>query len=406
MIFLRGREIILGVGGGISAYKSADLVRRLQDSGFLVTVVPTRSAANFVGTATWEALSGRPAHDDLWNDISSVPHISLAKKADGIIIAPTTADLLSRIAQGRADDLLTNIVLASTAPLILVPAMHPEMWLNAATVANVATLRSRGVIVVEPDEGRMTGEDTGIGRYPDSAKIISALDQALLHQADLTGVEVLITAGGTQEAIDPVRYIGNRSSGKQGYAAAFAAASRGAKVTLISANATLPDLEGIKTVHVRSASQMHREVLAHYKSAAIVIMSAAVADATPANAAEEKIEKSNYSKIDLLPTVDILRELGADKGDRILIGFAAQAGKDARAKALTKYLEKNLDFLYFNDVSGGAIFGEEATTGEIVGMPAEGAGAVVLESVSGISKVTLANKLFDLAATKLGLSHD
>ena len=200
MTFLRGREIILGVGGGISAYKSADLVRRLQDSGFLVTVVPTRSAANFVGNATWEALSGRPVHDDLWSDISSVPHISLAKKADAIVIAPTTADLLSRIAQGRADDLLTNIVLASTAPLILVPAMHPEMWLNAATQANVTTLRSRGVVVVEPDEGRMTGEDTGIGRYPDSAKIISALDKALLHRADLAGVEILITAGRCQGA--------------------------------------------------------------------------------------------------------------------------------------------------------------------------------------------------------------
>lgn len=406
MIFPRGREIILGVGGGISAYKSADLIRRLQDSGFLVTVIPTRSSAKFVGNATWEALSGRAVHDDLWSDIASVPHISLAKSASALVIAPTTADLLARIAQGRADDLLTNVVLASTAPLILIPAMHPEMWLNAATQENVRILRSRGVTVVEPDEGRMTGDDVGVGRYPESAKIIAAIGTALDHRADLRGVKVLITAGGTQEPIDPVRFIGNRSSGKQGYAAAYAAAARGAKVTLISANATLPDIEGVDLVHVETAAQMHQQVMKNYKNSAIVIMSAAVADATPLISSAQKLEKSNYAQIELTPTIDILRELGSAKGDAFLIGFAAQTGEDGVAKAISKYSAKNLDLLYINDVSDGAIFGEDETSGEVYGLGAIGGGPSILERVSSISKVTLANKLLDIAVNKLGLSHD
>ena len=404
-MFPRGREIILGVGGGISAYKSADLIRRLQDSGFLVTVIPTRSSAQFVGNATWEALSGRPVHDDLWSNIASVPHISLAKSASAIVIAPTTADLLSRIAHGRADDLLTNIVLASTTPLILVPAMHPEMWLNAATQENVRTLRDRGITVVDPDEGRMTGEDVGVGRYPESAKIIAALDSVLTHRADLRGVKVLVTAGGTQEPIDPVRFIGNRSSGKQGYAAAYAAAVRGADVTLISANSILPEIEGIEVIHVHTAAEMRDQVMKHFDASAIVIMSAAVADATPVPSVE-KVDKSEYLHIDLTPTVDILKELGAKKADQYLIGFAAQTGVEGVAKAVKKYSSKNLDLLYINDVSGGKIFGEDETSGEIYGISTHGGSAATLESVTAISKVTLANKLLDLAVDKLGLTHD
>ena len=406
MIFPRGREIILGVGGGISAYKSADLIRRLQESGFLVTVIPTRSSAKFIGNATWEALSGRPVHDDLWSNVASVPHISLAKSAGAIVIAPTTADLLARIAQGRADDLLTNVVLASTAPLVLVPAMHPEMWLNAATQENVRILRSRGVIVVEPDEGRMTGEDVGIGRYPESVKIISAINVALNHRADLRGVKVLITAGGTQEPIDPVRFIGNRSSGKQGYAAAYAAATRGAKVTLISANSSLPDIEGIDVIHVQTAAQMHQQVIANFEGSAIVIMSAAVADATPLSSSTEKLEKSNYAQIELTPTIDILRELGSAKADTFLIGFAAQTGGDGISKAIKKYSAKNVDLLYINDVSDGAIFGKDETSGEIYGIGTDGGRPSILERVGPVSKVTLANKLLDIAVNKLGLSHD
>ena len=397
---LRGREIILGVGGGISAYKSADLIRRLQDHGFLVTVVPTRSSQNFVGNATWAALSGREVHDDLWSNVHSVPHIDLAKKCDAIVIAPSTADLLSRIATGRADDLLTNIILASTAPLILVPAMHPEMWLNAAVQANVALLRSRGVVVVEPDEGRMTGSDVGVGRYPESSRIIETLSETLDIKADLKGINVLVTAGGTREAIDPVRYIGNHSSGKQGFATAFAASKRGAKVTLIAANSDEPDIEGVQMLRVSTADQMHRAVTDHFEEANVVIMTAAVADAKPSQANDQKLDKNSYHSIELTPTVDILKEIGQRKGERVLIGFAAQTGEDGLAKAIEKYAQKNLDLIYLNDVSGGAIFGSDQTSGMIV------RSGEVVEELHGVSKLTLADKLLDFAAHKLGLAHD
>lgn len=399
-MFPRGREVILGVGGGISAYKSADLIRRLQEHGFLVTVIPTRSAQNFIGNATWAALSGRPVHDDLWSEVHSVPHIELAKKADAILIAPTTADLLARLAAGRADDLLTNVVIASTAPLILVPAMHTEMWLNPATIANVALLRSRGVVVVEPDEGRMTGSDTGVGRYPESAKIIDALDLTLKTKGDLIGVSVLVTAGGTQEPIDPVRYIGNHSSGKQGYAVAYAAAMRGADVTLIAANSSEPLIEGITTIHVKTADEMHVEVMKAFPDTDMVIMSAAVADAKVLQVSDHKLEKSQYSEISLEPTVDILKSLGQMKEKKILVGFAAQTGSDGLLKAIEKYSAKNVDLLYVNDVSGGAIFGKDVTSGSIID---EG---VVIESVNEIPKVTLAHKLLDLARNKLSLPND
>jgi len=394
-MFPRGREVILGVGGGISAYKSADLIRRLQDHGFLVTVIPTRSSQNFVGNATWAALSGRPVYDDLWSDVHSVPHISLAKSADAIVIAPTTADLVARIAQGRADDLLTNILLATTSPILLVPAMHPEMWLNAATQANVATLRSRGIVVLDPDEGRMTGSDTGIGRYPESPKIINALNDLLSSKADLIGRSVLVTAGGTQEPIDPVRFIGNRSTGKQGYAVAYAAAARGASVTLIAANSHEEAIEGITTIHVQSADQMHKAVLEHFDQSNIVVMTAAVADAKPLHQADLKIEKVSYHSIELTPTVDILKELGDRKKSQILVGFAAQTGDGAIAKAREKYLNKKLDLIYVNDVSGGAIFGSDQTSGSIL----DGSG--IVEELAGVSKVTLAHKLLDLASDKL-----
>jgi len=394
-MFPRGREVILGVGGGISAYKSADLIRRLQDHGFLVTVIPTRSSQNFVGKATWAALSGRPVYDDLWSDVHSVPHISLAKSADAIVIAPTTADLVARIAQGRADDLLTNILLATTSPILLVPAMHPEMWLNAATQANVATLRSRGIVVLDPDEGRMTGSDTGIGRYPESPKIINALNDLLSSKADLIGRSVLVTAGGTQEPIDPVRFIGNRSTGKQGYAVAYAAAARGASVTLIAANSHEEAIEGITTIHVQSADQMHKAVLEHFDQSNIVVMTAAVADAKPLHQADLKIEKVSYHSIELTPTVDILKELGDRKKSQILVGFAAQTGDGAIAKAREKYLNKKLDLIYVNDVSGGAIFGSDQTSGSIL----DGSG--IVEELAGVSKVTLAHKILDLASDKL-----
>lgn len=395
----RGREIVLGVTGGISAYKSCDLLRRLQDHGFLVTVIPTRASLNFVGVATWEALSGREIATDLWNNVHQVPHVSIAKKADAIIIAPATADILAKMAHGIADDLLTNTLLASTAPVIVVPAMHTEMWLNPATVSNIETLRNRGVVVIEPGTGKLTSGDVGVGRYPESADIISGLLETLSLTSDLLGKRVLISAGGTREAIDPVRYIGNHSSGKQGYALAHAAALRGAKVTLVSANSQEPNIEGIEIIRVVSASQMQEALEANFDLADIVIMAAAVADVRPAGISSGKISKSELKSIELIQNPDILKVLSSRKRDQVIIGFAAQtqaADNGGLAQAAKKLQEKALDAIYFNDVSEGAIFGADETSGVIV--TADGAE----EAVPRVSKVTLANKILDLALNKLG----
>ena len=395
----RGREIVLGVTGGISAYKSCDLLRRLQDHGFLVTVIPTRASLNFVGVATWEALSGREIATDLWNNVHQVPHVSIAKKADAIIIAPATADILAKMAHGIADDLLTNTLLASTAPVIVVPAMHTEMWLNPATVSNIETLRNRGVVVIEPGTGKLTSGDVGVGRYPESADIISGLLETLSLTSDLLGKRVLISAGGTREAIDPVRYIGNHSSGKQGYALAHAAALRGAKVTLVSANSQEPNIEGIEIIRVVSASQMQEALEANFDLADIVIMAAAVADVRPAEISSGKISKSELKSIELIQNPDILKVLSSRKRDQVIIGFAAQtqaADNGGLAQAAKKLQEKALDAIYFNDVSEGAIFGADETSGVIV--TADGAE----EAIPRVSKVTLANKILDLALNKLG----
>ena len=395
----RGREIVLGVTGGISAYKSCDLLRRLQDHGFLVTVIPTRASLNFVGVATWEALSGREIATDLWNNVHQVPHVSIAKKADAIIIAPATADILAKMAHGIADDLLTNTLLASTAPVIVVPAMHTEMWLNPATFSNIETLRNRGVVVIEPGTGKLTSGDVGVGRYPESADIISGLLETLSLTSDLLGKRVLISAGGTREAIDPVRYIGNYSSGKQGYALAHAAALRGATVTLVSANSQEPNIEGIEIIRVVSASQMQEALEANFDLADIVIMAAAVADVRPAGISSGKISKSELKSIELIQNPDILKVLSSRKRDQVIIGFAAQtqaADNGGLAQAAKKLQEKALDAIYFNDVSEGAIFGADETSGVIV--TADGAE----EAVPRVSKVTLANKILDLALNKLG----
>ena len=395
----RGREIVLGVTGGISAYKSCDLLRRLQDHGFLVTVVPTRASLNFVGLATWEALSGREIATDLWNNVHQVPHISIAKKADAIVIAPATADILAKMAHGLADDLLTNVLLASTAPVIIVPAMHTEMWLNPATISNIKVLRERGITIIEPEVGKLTSGDVGVGRYPDSAKIINGLLESLNLSSDLLGKSVLISAGGTREAIDPVRYIGNLSSGKQGYALAHAAALRGAKVTLVSANSHELDIEGIETIRVVSAEQMQRALEENFSRADIVIMAAAVADVRPRKIAETKITKSELQSIELIPNPDILKTLSEHRDGQVMIGFAAQTDDAANGGlelAAKKLQEKGLDAIYFNDVSGGAIFGEDVTSGVLISIDGEA------ETVSQVSKVTLANKILDLALNKLG----
>ena len=399
---LLGRELILGVGGGISAYKSADLLRRLQDVGFGVSVIPTRASLNFVGSATWEALSGRPVNQNLWENVHEVPHIKRAREANLILIAPATADLIAKISGGIADDLLTNVVSAASCPIVLVPAMHPEMWLSAANQENVATLRSRGVLVIEPDEGRMTGDDFGVGRYPEVSRIISEVSSFAEIKSDLLGKKVLITAGGTREAIDPVRYIGNHSSGKQGYAVAVAARNRGAQVVLISANSSLQDPPGVEVIKVSSASQMQDALTNEFTDSQILVMAAAVADARPVSSSQEKIKKGNFEKIELQPNPDLLKELGAIRGkNQVLVAFAAETETISNATieaARTKMNSKGADLIFLNDVSNSAIFGEDKTSGILI----DNNGKSIECELQ--SKDTLADLLLDSALDKLGIS--
>lgn len=399
-MFPRGRKLLLGVAGGISAYKSCDLLRRLQDEGFIVDVVPTAASLNFVGKATWEALSGRNVITDLWEDVTKVPHISLAKESDLIVIAPATADLLAKLASGRADDLLTNIVLASTSPKILVPAMHPEMWSNAATVENVKVLKERGFYVVEPDEGRMTGSDFGVGRYPETTKIIETINKTIIQSADLSGKRILITAGGTREPIDPIRFIGNRSSGKQGFALAMAAASRGAQVHLVTANTDLPIIEGITTTAVETAEQMAAVLAVEFPHCDALIMSAAVADAKVLNYSDVKIKKESLGTVELDKNPDILKSLSQSKKlGQVIVGFAAETSSNALSleqSGFEKLSSKSLDIIYVNNVSGGAIFGSDKTEGLIIDKQKN------VIKVPEISKDTLSDILLDQLVSKLG----
>lgn len=398
-----GRELLLGVGGGISAYKSCDLLRRLQDCGFLVTVLPTRSSLNFVGKATWEALSGREVHTDLWSNIYQVPHIALAKKIDAMVVAPATADLIAKIAHGIADDLLTNVLLASDKPLVVVPAMHPAMWLNAATVANVSLLRSRGHLVIEPEIGRMTGDDFGPGRYPEVGGVVSKIQEYLNANSDLSGKKILVTAGGTREKIDPVRYLGNRSSGKQGLAICLQAIKRGASVTLIAANiepSLLTPLDGVTIIGVESTQDMREALAQHVPHCDVLFMGAAIADFKSAEYSETKMEKVDSQTIALERNPDLLAELGAGKKEnQIFIAFAAQGdihNPTELLKAQKKLIAKKADYLYLNNVIQKDIFGSEDTEGLI--LAADGVKNEVLRT----SKMTLAAKLLDLALDKLG----
>ena len=319
-------EILLGVGGGIAAYKSCDLFRRLQDKGFSVTVIPTPASLNFVGKATWEALSGKPVHTQVWEAVDKVNHVSLGDKADYIIVAPATADLIARIANGRADDLLTNSILASSAPKLIVPAMHPKMWLNPATQENVSKLRKLGFVVMEPETGRLTGKDSGVGRFPETSKIIEKFTNEIHVRPDLEGKRILITAGGTREAIDDVRFISNRSSGNQGLALANLASSRGAEVTLISANIApekLQQLHGIKVISVVNTEDLQRTLADEFPNCDVLIMAAAVSDAKPINQGG-KVKKENYQELKLVPTPDLLAEIAKNRTSQLLIGFAAE----------------------------------------------------------------------------------
>ncbi len=369
--------VVLGVGGGIAAYKAADLLRRLGEAGHDVTVVPTAAALEFVGAATWSALSHHPVSSDVWTDAAAVPHVRLGRDAELIVVAPATADLIARAAHGRADDLLTNTLLTARCPVLFAPAMHTEMWEHPATVDNVATLRRRGVTVLEPAVGRLTGADTGKGRLPEPTEIAD-LARLLLGRADalpydLAGVRVVVSAGGTREPLDPVRFLGNSSSGRQGYALAAVAAARGARVTLVSANVELPAPAGTEVVRVATALDLRDAVVKAGEDADVVVMAAAVADFRPAGQAEHKIKKSGDAPapIPLQENPDILAELVASaRRGRTVVGFAAETG-DSGSSVLdhgrAKLARKGCDLLVVNAVGPGKAFGQADNAGVILG---------------------------------------
>lgn len=401
--------MVLGVAGGIAAYKAVSLLRLMKEAGYNVQVVPTAAALEFVGRPTWAALSGNPVHATVWEDALGVEHVTLGKAAQLVIVAPATADLLARAVAGQADDLLTATLLTARCPVLMVPAMHTEMWTHPATVANVATLRARGVVVLDPAVGRLTGADSGPGRLPEPPAILSAA-RALLHtgvSADLAGQRLVISAGGTREPVDPVRFLGNRSSGKQGFALAAAAAARGARVTLVAANVELPDPAGAALVRVGTAAQLREAVLTAAAEADVVIMAAAVADYRPAEPAVSKLKKDaspngEPTPLKLARNPDILAELVSQRRAGILpaglrlVGFAAETG-DERGAALThaqaKLLSKGVDLLVYNDVSGGKVFGQDDTTVHLLTPSGRSAPAV-----AG-SKESVAHAILDAVKT-------
>ncbi len=362
-------RIVLGVGGGVAAYKAALLLRALTEAGHEVRVVPTESALHFVGAATFEALSGNPVTTDVWSHVPEVAHVRIGQTADLVVVAPATADLLARAAAGRADDLLTATLLTAHCPVVFVPAMHTEMWLHPATQDNVATLRRRGSIVLPPAVGRLTGPDSGPGRLPEPADV-AALAQVVLAagadvlRADLAGHRVVVSAGGTREPLDPVRYLGNRSSGRQGWALARVAAARGAEVVLVAANADLPAPFGVRVVPVGTAEELRTAALAEARDADVVVMAAAVADFRPATVAATKLKKGSASEPGAVPLVrnpDVLAELVTRRPPgQLVVGFAAETGDadgDVLAHARAKLARKGCDLLVVNDVSGGGVFG-------------------------------------------------
>ena len=360
------KRVVLGVCGSIAAYKSVEVCRRLVAGGFHVVPVMTADASRFLGAVTLSALASEPVHDSLWSDADPIPHTRLGLSADVVLVAPATATLLAKYAAGVADDLLTATLLATRAPVIVCPAMHTEMWEHPATVDNVATLRRRGVTVVEPGVGVLAGGDEGAGRLASVEEIVAAVDRALTPQ-DLAGRTVLVTAGGTREPLDPVRFLGNRSSGRQGDALAAEAAARGAEVTLVTA-ADRPAPAGVNVLRVDTAGEMEAVVLSRAGAADVVVMAAAVADFRPKAAAEEKLRKADgVPEVLLEPTADILDELGRRKtAGQVLVGFAAETG-DARAGAEDKLRRKHLDLIVANDVTApGVGFGHETNAATLL----------------------------------------
>ena len=393
-------QVVLGVSGGIAAYKACELLRRFTESGHDVTVVPTAAALEFVGAPTWAALSGKPVSAEVWTHVHAVPHVKIGQAADVVVVAPATADLIAKAAHGLADDLLTNTLLTARCPVVLAPAMHTEMWEHPATQANVATLRQRGVVVIEPAEGRLTGADTGKGRLPDPAEIFELARGVLERRVgapDLSGLKVVVSAGGTREYLDPVRFLGNRSSGLQGYALARAAASRGAHVTLVSANVSLPDPAGVSVVRVETTDQLRDAVVAATATADAVVMAAAPADFRPTTVSDAKIKKAedgSAPSIALVQNPDILAEISHERAraGAVVVGFAAETG-DATGSVLdlgrAKLARKGCDLLVVNDVSGGAVFGSSHNEAVILG--ADGG---VVEVPHG-SKTALAHVIWD-----------
>ncbi|WP_068400907.1 bifunctional phosphopantothenoylcysteine decarboxylase/phosphopantothenate--cysteine ligase CoaBC [Kribbia dieselivorans] len=413
-------KIVLGVTGGIAAYKAALLLRLFTEEGHDVTVVPTDNALRFVGAPTWEALSGKPIQTDVWSNITDVPHVRIGQEADLVVVAPATADLLARAATGLANDLLTNVLLTARCPIVLAPAMHTEMWDHPATVANVATLRARGVTVVEPDSGRLTGKGTGPGRLPEPERIH---DEALAAAhagassgagasnaaGPLAGRRVIVTSGGTREPLDPVRFLGNRSSGKQGHAIADVAARRGAQVTLLSANSAEPVPAGVTCIRVGSALELQEAVTSRAHEADVIVMAAAVADFRPKHYVDAKIKKTHDpADPDAAPTVelvrnpDILAGLVADRGHApspIIVGFAAETG-DANKSVLEhgreKLARKGCDVLVVNEVGVDTTFGQDENTVHVLQRDSDD------EIVAGpANKHVIAGVVWDVVGTLL-----
>ncbi len=407
-------RIVLGVSGGIAAYKACSLLRLFTEAGHDVTVVPTAAALHFVGEATWAALSGKPVRSDVWSDVAHVPHVRLGQSADLVVVAPATADLLARAAAGLADDLLTNTLLTTRAPVVLAPAMHTEMWEHPATQANVATLRSRGVHVIEPASGRLTGTDTGPGRLPEPQELYAAcLAHVSAPAQDFAGRHVVVSAGGTREPLDPVRFLGNRSSGKQGYALAAAAAARGARVTLVSANVALPAPPGVDVVTVETAMELNGAIATAYDDADVIVMAAAVADFRPAHYVDSKIKKSHAGAaddsaptIELVRNPDILAGLVRRRGAGtrpLIVGFAAETG-DAEGSVLdharAKLARKGCDLMIANEVGVHKTFGQDVTTVQFLhrGDPVPDAD---VETVGPASKDVVATAVWDVVGRLL-----
>ena len=400
-------RIIIGVSAGIAAYKACELVRRLRDESHDLTVVPTPASLEFVGPHTWAALSGKPVRTQVWDDVHLVPHVRLGQEADLVVVAPATADLLARAAGGRADDLLTNVLLTARCPVIYAPAMHTEMWMHPATEANVATLRTRGAVVLDPDSGRLTGADSGAGRLPEPAELLSVAlavlaDPTVAGRAaarDLAGLTVAVSAGGTREHLDPVRFLGNSSSGLMGWAVARAAALRGASVRLVAANVATPPPLNTAAQSVTSTAELAAAMAAAAKDADVVVMAAAPADFTPAAPSSTKIKKSGDSglQLELLQTADVLAGLVAARTDdrQVLVGFAAETPNGDQSLVdlgRAKFQRKGCDLLVLNEVGPGLVFGRPDS--EITLINSDG----VRGPITG-SKDTLAHHILDAALT-------